>query len=165
MIRFERLTVEDGQRLRAIRLRALRDAPDAFGSTFEEVAARPTSDWSTQLLELPTFVAVSDGSDVGMVRCARDGTSPETGWLISMWVALEMRRQGVGGALVDVVIEWARSQGVTRLLLDVADQNTAAIVLYTRKGFARNDRTASFPPPREHIREHQWELRLGLIDP
>jgi GNAT superfamily N-acetyltransferase len=162
MIRLERLTAEDGPRLRAIRLRALRDAPDAFSSTFEEAAARPPGDWSRQLLELPTFVAVSDGLDVGIVRCARDGTSGETAWLMSMWVAPEMRRKGVGAALVDAVIDWARANGVIRLLLDVADHNTSAIALYERKKFAPNDGAATFPPPREHIREHQWELRLEI---
>jgi GNAT superfamily N-acetyltransferase len=161
MIRCEQLTAEEGSRLRGIRLRALRDAPDAFSSTFEETAARPPDDWSRQLLELPTFVAVSNGLDVGMVRCVRHKSSMTTAHLISMWVAPEMRRQGVGAALVDAVIEWARSNGVSRLLLAVADRNRSAIALYARKGFAANGRVGAFPPPREHIREHQRELRLG----
>lgn len=162
MIRLEQLVAEDGPRLRAIRLRALRDAPDAFSSTLEEAAARHPDDWSRQLLELPTFVAVSDGLDVGMVRSARDRTSPETAWLISMWVAPEVRRQGVGAALLDAVIDWAGSNGMSRILLEVADRNTSAVRLYARKGFARNDGVAGFAPARGHVREHRWELRLGI---
>ena len=77
-----------------------------------------------------------------------------------MWVAPEARRKGVGGALVDAVIEWARSAGVKRLLLDVADNNAPAIALYIQKGFQPNGEVSTFPPPREHIREHQRELRL-----
>jgi GNAT superfamily N-acetyltransferase len=160
MIRLEPLTPDEAPRLRAIRLRALRDAPDAFGTTLEEAAARPTDSWSQQLLELPTLVAVSNGLDVGMVRCARDRTSTETGWLISMWVAPEVRRTGVGGALVDAVIDWARASGVNRLLLEVADDNTPAIALYARRGFEPNGEAGTLPRPREHIREHQRELRL-----
>jgi GNAT superfamily N-acetyltransferase len=158
---FERLTADEGLRLRTIRLRALLDAPQAFGSTSEETAARPSESWSQQLLDLPTFVAVKDGFDVGIVRCARDKTRTETAWLISMWVAADVRRSGVGGALVDAVVEWARSSGVTRLLLDVADDNAPAIALYARKGFQPNGEVSTFPPPREHIREHQRELRLS----
>jgi hypothetical protein len=40
-LRIERLTVDEGLRLRTIRLRALRDSPEAFGATFEEANARP----------------------------------------------------------------------------------------------------------------------------
>jgi len=78
-----------------------------------------------------------------------------------MWVAPEVRRRGVGGMLVDAVIEWARSNGVTRLLLDVADNNAPAIELYARKGFEPNGEVGTLPPPREYIREHQRELRLS----
>src|SRR5689334_9233991 len=100
--------------------------------------ARPADSWSRQVLDLPTFVAAVDDLDVGLVRCTRDETRADTAWLISMWVAPKVRRLGVGGVLVDTVIAWARSNGVNRLLLDVADNNAPAIALYERKGFQRN---------------------------
>ena len=161
MLRIKQLTTDEGPRLRSIRLRALLDAPDAFGSTLEETAARPADSWSKQLVDLPTFVAINDGVDVGVVRCARDEARIDSASLISMWVAPEVRRRGVGGVLVDAVIEWARSNGVTRLFLDVADNNAPAIKLYSRKGFAPNGEVGTLPPPREHIREHQRELWLS----
>jgi ribosomal protein S18 acetylase RimI-like enzyme len=77
-----------------------------------------------------------------------------------MWVAPDVRRRNVGGTLVDLVVSWARSNGVSRLLLDVADENSAAVTLYASKGFEPNGKAATFPPPRQHIREHQRELRL-----
>ena len=95
-----------------------------------------------------------------MVRCARDQARSDTAWLISMWVAPETRRNGVGSALVDRGVEWARTNGMRRLLLDVADGNTAAVALYDRKGFKPNGETGALPAPRQHITEHQRELRL-----
>ena len=62
--------------------------------------------------------------------------------------------------LVDAVVAWARANGVRRLLLDVADHNAPAIVLYARMGFVRNGITSTMPPPRAHVTEHQRELRL-----
>lgn len=160
MIRFDQLREEEGARLRSIRLRALQDTPDAFGTTFEEAFAKTPEAWAAQVKELPTFVGADESGDVAMVRCARDEDSADTAWLISMWVAPEVRRSGVGGALVDVAITWARANGIHRLLLDVADRNVAAIALYNSKGFQPNGRIGSLPPPRQHIREHQRELRL-----
>lgn len=161
MIRYEQLGTHEVSRLRAIRLRALQDAPDAFGTTFEEARARTEDDWKRQLTELPTFVAVQDGRDLAMVRCMRDQRGADTAWLLSMWVAPEARRARVGSALVDRVVTWARSNGIARLVLDVADLNVAAVALYEFKGFRRNGNVGSLPPPRQHIREHQRELALG----
>jgi GNAT superfamily N-acetyltransferase len=156
----QRLSIDEARRLRHIRLRALADTPDAFGSTYAEVAAHPLAEWSKQLQEIATFVAVHDGKDLGLVRCARDEHHHDTAWLISMWVTPEARGQGVGNALIDAVIECARSSGASRLLLDVGDHNQQAIALYARKGFQPNGQTGSLPAPRNHIREHQRELRL-----
>jgi GNAT superfamily N-acetyltransferase len=156
----QRLSIDEARRLRHIRLRALADTPDAFGSTYAEVAAHPLAEWSKQLQEIATFVAVHDGKDLGLVRCASDEHHHDTAWLISMWVTPEARGQGVGNALIDAVIECARSSGASRLLLDVGDHNQQAMALYARKGFQPNGQTGSLPAPRNHIREHQRELRL-----
>ena len=157
----QRLSGAEGSRLRHIRLRALTDAPDAFGAVYAEAAARPMDSWAQQLDDIATFVAVRDGEDVGLVRCARDEQRSDTAWLISMWVAPEARGLGVGDALVDAVIEHARTSGAARLVLDVADENQPAIALYARKGFESNGVTGSLPAPRQHILEHQMELRFS----
>jgi GNAT superfamily N-acetyltransferase len=156
----QRLTSDEAVRLRTLRLRALRDAPDAFDSTFEESFARTPESWATQLSELATFVAVIDGSDAGIARGGPDSRIQNVAWLLSMWVAPEARGQGVGEALVDAVVGWARSNGMVRLLLDVGDDNTAAVALYARKGFSPNGKQSTLLPPRDHIREHQRVLEL-----
>ena len=158
-IDIKRLAADEGLRLRTIRLRALADAPDAFGSTYDEAATRPLDSWTAQLQEIATFVAVVDGEDVGLVRGACDDLQPDAAWLISMWVSPEVRGQGVGEALIDAVVEWARTNGARRVLLDVGDHNQPAITLYARKGFEPNGIIGSLPP-RSHIREHQRELQL-----
>jgi GNAT superfamily N-acetyltransferase len=156
----ERLGSGDGERLRAIRIRALADAPDAFGSTLEEATARPLERWEQMLRELPTFVATASGCDVGLVRSTVHERFTDAGCLISMWVAPEARRGGVGSSLVDAVAGWAREQGFGRLILDVVETNTPAIALYSRKGFVPSGEVGRLPPPREHVREIQLVLKL-----
>jgi hypothetical protein len=83
-MQIQQLAPLDHERLRTIRLRALRDAPDAFSGTLEETLARPRESWIEQLEKLATFVATLDGHDVGMVRIARPDTGG-TASLLSMW--------------------------------------------------------------------------------
>jgi GNAT superfamily N-acetyltransferase len=168
----ERLFVGDEDRLRQIRLRALRDAPDAFGTTFETASAWPFESWRQQLETLTTFVAVAAGLDVGMARGARHDCHEgkgghdrkvgheETAELISMWVAPDARRRSVGSALVAAVADWARAERYQRLVLDVTEGNSAALALYARAGFLPTGRVGSMPPPRAHLREIELALTL-----
>ncbi len=154
------LQKHEHQRLREVRLRSLQDAPDAFGSTYEENLSRSPESWSDMLNTLPTFVAVSNDQDLGMARGAHDHDDPNSAWLISMWVDPKARGKKAGEALVQAVIDWARSEGKAELLLDVADENPHAIHLYDRMGFKPNGKSGSLPAPREHIKEHQRSLCL-----
>jgi len=156
----EQLRPDEWERLKAVRLRALADAPDAFGSTFDQVSLWRDTRWQEQCRTIPTFVAVIDGSDVGMVRGAASPEQSDAVFVISMWVEWAARRQGVGSALIDALTAWAQTVGFSRLLLDVSDTNPGAIALYASKGFQPNGHTSTMPSPREHIREHQRELRL-----
>ena len=52
-----------------------------------------------------------------------------------MSVTAQQRGRGVGRALLDEAIRWARAQGLHKLTLDVFPHNDAAIALYRRAGF------------------------------
>jgi ribosomal protein S18 acetylase RimI-like enzyme len=125
--------------LRALRLRALKTDPGAFGSTFAKAAAYPDSEWIERAEESDagertrTFVAVSDEDWRGMVIAAQldDGDAG----LFGMWVDSRDRREGVAAALVDAVVAWARERGAPGVSLSVADDNPAAAALFGSKGF------------------------------
>ena len=155
---------DDWRRVRAVRLRALRDAPDAFGMTLAEGQAKSIGGWRKRLEDpnSTTFVATTtEGEDVGIVvGCPYNGQIGAAG-LFSMWVAPEFRGSGVGGGLIDALIAWARADSqITRILLDVGDHNIDAIRLYESRNFLPTGATGTLPPPREAILEHQRELVL-----
>ena len=162
MLEIQRLSLNEGERLRQLRLASLEDAPDAFSSTFQEAVVLPKDLWFQQLQALPTFVAVLNGVDSGIVRSSPHLENADVAYLISMWVAPTARGQGVGDALIDAVIDWARSSSYTRLLLDVGNNNSFAITLYKRKGFKTTGMTSCLPPPREQIQEQEMSLDLWL---
>ena len=156
----EQLCADDWQRLKQLRLAALRDAPDAFDSTHEWAERLSEGDWRRQIEELVTFFAVDNGNDFGMVRGVPSDTEPSSAFLITMWVAPTGRGTGAGEKLVEVVVNWARQCGFARLELDVADDNVAAIALYERCNFFPTGETGTLSPPRSHILEHRRSLRL-----
>ena len=161
MLEIQRLKSFEGQRWRSIRLAALRDAPDAFGTTLAEATAFAPALWSRQVVEFATFIAVLDEADVGVVRGSPDVEKPDAAFLLSMWVTADARGKGVGDALVDAIADWAEADGYSRLVLDVADANASAIALYTRKGFEPTGDTGTLPSPRQDIREHRRALTLS----
>ena len=160
MLKILQLMAMEGERWRVIRLASLKEAPDAFGSTFADASGRQAEGWSNQIVETAIFVAVIDGMDVGVARGAPNLERQDEAFLISMWVAPEFRGHRVGGALIDAIIAWARAQGYVKLILDVADTNDSAIALYARKGFKPTGESGTLPPPREHIGEHRRALKL-----
>lgn len=57
---------------------------------------------------------------------------------VGLMVAREWRGKGIGRALMERVIAWARESGViTRLELEVLARNTSAVHLYEHLGFQR----------------------------
>jgi ribosomal protein S18 acetylase RimI-like enzyme len=131
------LTPADAADYRMIRLAALQNAPEAFGSTYEFEAERPMSWWEERLQMPGAFAAFLDGKIVGMARFVQDSGSAKErhkGSVYAMYVAPEARGQGIGSALLDALIEHA-SGVVEQLRLGVVDTNHAAIRLYQKHGF------------------------------
>jgi RimJ/RimL family protein N-acetyltransferase len=84
------------------------------------------------------FIAETDEGIVGRLSLTRD-PHPSSQHVadIGLMVAHGHRRRGVGKALLEAAVEWARSSGVSKLELHVFPHNEAAIKLYESFGFER----------------------------
>jgi RimJ/RimL family protein N-acetyltransferase len=84
------------------------------------------------------FVAETRDGIVGRLSLARDShpASPHVADL-GLMVAAEARRRGIGRALLERAVEWAREAGVEKLELHVFPHNEPAIRLYEEFGFER----------------------------
>lgn len=119
-----------------MRLAALTEAPDAFGSTVADWTGSGDLEerWRERLTAVPlNLLADLDGRAVGMASA----TAPDNGEveLISMWVAPAARGRGVGTRLIEAIVAWAGAERATRVALDVREANRFAIDLYVRSGF------------------------------
>lgn len=135
-----RLKPEEWAAYRAIRLRALRDAPDAFGATYAGEAALSDSDWQDRADRPGRVVFVVDGPEefIGLAIGGPAPDSPNSAALFSMWVDPQARRHGLGSALIEAVKAWALGAGYPMLGLGVTTGNAPAIALYERLGFTDN---------------------------
>ena len=95
---------------------------------------------------LPQLMAVllaedADGRPIGFAELSIRGyaegcTSSKVAYLEGWYVVPEMRRQGVGGALVRAAEEWGRSQGCTEFASDAEVANQASAAAHQALGFA-----------------------------
>jgi putative acetyltransferase len=84
------------------------------------------------------FVAEDRGRIVGRLSLARD-PHPASAHVadLGLMVAVSHRGRGIGRALLECAVDWARGVGVTKLELHVFPHNEPAIRLYERFGFER----------------------------
>jgi RimJ/RimL family protein N-acetyltransferase len=84
------------------------------------------------------LVAEDEGRIVGRLSLARD-PHPASRHVadLGLMVAESHRRRGVGTALLDEAVAWARSAGVRKLELHVFPWNEPALRLYESFGFER----------------------------
>jgi RimJ/RimL family protein N-acetyltransferase len=84
------------------------------------------------------YVAEDEGRIVARLSLARDG-HPASYHVadLGLMVAAEYRRQGIGRALLERAVEWARGAAIRKLELHVFPHNEPAIKLYESFGFVR----------------------------
>jgi GNAT superfamily N-acetyltransferase len=132
-IQVRQLKPEEWPDLKALRLAALAEAPHAFGSTFEHEQAFSDARWE-EVARSVIFVAVSDGDLVGMAAAdQRDVPGVIRVW--GMWVRPDRRRLGLGRALLQALVDWARIEKADRIRLGVSKSNRPAHELYRTEGF------------------------------
>ena len=135
-----RLAVKDAPEYRAQRLRAFRDHPEAFTTSYEELEQQPLSD-TEKRFGAPHLKFWGAFDDKG-VLCGYVGLDRETrtkclhkATLIGMYVAPEQAGRGVGRALVEALLADARASGLELVVLTVTEGNSRAAKLYERCGF------------------------------
>ncbi|HEY1575537.1 MAG TPA: GNAT family N-acetyltransferase [Terracidiphilus sp.] len=163
MIAIKRVTVETALVFKGVRLRALQESPTAFSSTYAKESQLPGEEWVRRAVRwgadetAAIFLAFDGDSACGMVGSLVDDENANRAHVISMWVDPAYRRFGVGKALIDAVVEWNRSIGVSETVLMVTSVNTGAIAFYERIGFRMTGVTGPYPNDPAII-EHEMTL-------
>jgi aminoglycoside 6'-N-acetyltransferase I len=122
-------------------MRALLWPDDDVVSDIDEQYADPT---------LVAFVAEREDGRLGgfaeasVRRYANSNDESPCAFLEGWWVDADIRRQGVGRALLAAVEEWARGQGFTELGSDALLDNTLSHQVHHALGFEERERVIYF---------------------
>jgi ribosomal protein S18 acetylase RimI-like enzyme len=156
MVLVREITADDWELMRDVRLAALAEAPEAFGSTYAREAAFTEERWRGRINERSaTFFALAEpelavsGSSfvaaaepVGLAGIyVEDGAAD----LVSMWVRPTARGLGAGEALVEAAVSWAKAREYQTLFLWVTETNAPARRRYERCGFTTTGERQPLP--------------------
>ena len=131
----------DAPAYRTLRLRGLREHPDAFTSSYEEDVDKPLAATEARLgadSGTTMWGAFVDGALVGGIGLVREPRRKgrHKADIVAMYVQPEHARRGIGRALLAAAIAHARAAGIEQLALTVTLGNAAARRLYASAGFA-----------------------------
>jgi len=157
---------DDWAALREVRLTALADAPEAFGSTLDRELGYDEQRWRGWIESAAVFLAWRNGRPDGMVagfanEPDRPDSVPHSWHLVAMWVSPQMRGLGVAAELVGRVARHAHGQDAASLVLWVTDVNPRARAFYQRLGFRSTGVRQPVRPTEPDHWEEQFALRLG----
>lgn len=153
MITCRRATHEDVALFKQVRLKALRESPDAYGSTYEAALMRDQSSWEEQLFSTTSGVhrntqfAFEGDNCIGIAALYREPLAM-SGDIIMMWVDPAHRGSRVASSLVENLICWARECGFDSITLSVTDTNGRAIRFYENRGFCATGETVDIDEKR-----------------
>jgi len=137
-IAIRRLLAADAEGYRSIRLAALADAPEAFGSDVATESASPVDAFANTLRS--GYVAGAFAGErlvaIAGFRALEREKTRHRGDIWGVYVAPDARGTGVGRRLMEHVLDYARTQ-VLQVHLAVTASNAAAVALYEHLGFIR----------------------------
>jgi RimJ/RimL family protein N-acetyltransferase len=142
MISIRRISLGEGDLFRDMRLRALQDSPQAFGSTYESALKRSTESWSEQAdgsaegSSRATFFLFEEDDPVGIIAFYEDSEIENQGEIIQLWVAPHLRGTGAAVKLTKAALEWAKLNNFSRAVSDVFEHNKRSCGLFLKLGFS-----------------------------
>lgn len=165
MVEIRHARSDEWELLKAIRLEALRESPDAFCMTYDEAVAYEDEVWielssaDTSGSASVSILALDAAEPIGMaagILC--DESQLE---VLTLFVRPRFRGTGIAQNLMNKVEAWARARGAQRVVLDVEAGNDRAGAFYAHIGYRPTGKRETYPG-RSWL--HRLELAKSLTE-
>lgn len=129
---------DDAPLWRALRMDGIIENPSVFIVTAEEAAAVPIEEDIQRLSRGDRVLAFAGDTAVGLAGFNRNDVSRAShrAEIGPLYVAPQARGKGVSDLIMTTIMDAAQAVGIWQLELFVNVENTPAIALYARHGFA-----------------------------
>ncbi|MCC6615090.1 MAG: GNAT family N-acetyltransferase [Anaerolineae bacterium] len=137
-ITIRQLTADDAEAYRVVRLRALRDHPEAFTIAYDDEVGESAEYFVERVVQVPTFGAFDGDTLVGIIGVTLNHWQKirHRAVIIRVYVAPEVRGQGVAHKLLDTAMAFVRSLPQIEIVeLEVTVGNEGARRMYVEAGF------------------------------
>lgn len=126
---------------REVRLRALRESPEAFVASAEEEEGFSDDVWADRMERSRRILAEDDGEVIGVVSVGSGHRTniPGAGELFGLWVEAPRRGTGVARRLMEKAAKVAREIGLKQLVYWVGTDNGRAVAFASSFGFRPTD--------------------------
>jgi GNAT superfamily N-acetyltransferase len=119
--------------------------PRPMRVTMSRAASRLVDDWNRRVCFV---VAVQDGVIKGYLNLTL-APAPDTAWVSECVVDRQFRRAGVGSVLLAAAGQWAQSNRLKRLMLEMQSKNYPAICFAQKHGFVFSGYNDRYYPNQE----------------
>ena len=165
-IQIRRIHSDEAALYRGVRLDALKNAPDCYGSTHEEESLQPKLKFEVFIEKAANeqfMVGAFDQGEligiVGFERMERQ-RARHRGEVVQMYVNKAYRGQNIGEKLLRELIKQAfQLEGIEQLQLSVIAGNRAAISLYEKLGF----KTFGLQPRYFKVGDRYMDQQFGMV--
>ena len=136
LVDIEKLPDDRWKDYRDLRLEALKNAPSAFGSSFEEEEVLTEDEWKRRIQNV--LFAVSEDTLIGMIVYAFNGRAKtrHSAEIFGVYVSAGHRGEGVGTRMLEhALLQIRKNRRVVKVKLSVNPEQRVAVKLYKKAGF------------------------------
>lgn len=130
-----KLTEEDADKYREIRLKGLETDPQGFGSNIEEESQKDDEFWKRRLGNPERSFYVAEEGDKFVSTAASRKLDQDNYIIMAVYTLPEFRGKNLSTQLINQLISDAKQKGVKKMSLHVKIDNENAIKVYEKIGF------------------------------
>ncbi len=138
---FRTVNSEDSDLLKDISLRSIKDSPDSFVATIDQIKGEPDSYWIRLLdfmVDSPDdtiIFAYGDKKCIGYAAVKIDSKDSSLAYLRWMWSDSDLSYKGLNELFLQKTFEWASSKGAERMEILVPERQMSSLRFYESMGF------------------------------